>query len=331
MQTAKRPFQLFAVADHYPVKSWKRGIPDFLHSVNMARDQDSQGYYHVLGVSPAATSDEIKKAFRAKAQELHPDKNRYCETTREFQFLNEAYQVLSNPEARVKYDAQSYTTQTEPGESRDNSLSPIVCSVCAKICGQPRYVIYSRVISVVFATYRGGRQGIFCSDCGAKQAYKESLITWIAGWWGIPWGPIYSIRAIVKNMIGGEQPPLINFRVLGIQALYFASIGKLDVARNLASEALHFTRKMPYINWENETDQQLKGQVATLWAAAGGSIAIRSKWGIGSKGFKVQAGAAIAILLLVFLLAPASQQHKVAYRHNPPVETIDPVSSRLPP
>lgn len=290
----------------------------------MARGHDSQGYYRVLGVASTATSDEIKKAFRAKAQELHPDKNPNSETTREFQFLNEAYQVLSDPEQRAEYDAQSYTAPEEPRSKQDDG-HPIVCSLCMKVSGQPRYVVYRHVISALLVTYRGGRQGIFCSDCGAKQAYKESLITWVLGWWGFPWGPIYSVQTIARNMLGGEQPPLVNFRILSSQAIYFASIGRLEIGRNLAAQALDFSRKMPYSNWENETDQKLKSLVAALWATTDGrSVALKSKWGIRSKAFKIQAGAALAIMLLLVFFGWKSHQPKVAYRHVPPMETIDP-------
>lgn len=59
-------------------------------------------YYATLGVSKGATPDEIKKAFRKKAHECHPDKKGGDE--KKFKEVNEAYQVLSNPEKRKQYD-----------------------------------------------------------------------------------------------------------------------------------------------------------------------------------------------------------------------------------
>ncbi|MEK7139331.1 MAG: molecular chaperone DnaJ [Patescibacteria group bacterium] len=63
----------------------------------MAKD-----YYAVLGVAKTAPPDEIKKAFRAKAHQYHPDKKGGDEV--KFKELNEAYQVLSNTDKRAKYD-----------------------------------------------------------------------------------------------------------------------------------------------------------------------------------------------------------------------------------
>ncbi|HAM15953.1 MAG TPA: molecular chaperone DnaJ [Eggerthellaceae bacterium] len=77
----------------------------------MARD-----LYEVLGVSRDATDDEIKKAFRKQARKLHPDVNKSPNAEEEFKELNEAYDVLSDPNKRAYYDR----TGTTPGAAGGN-------------------------------------------------------------------------------------------------------------------------------------------------------------------------------------------------------------------
>ncbi len=72
-------------------------------------------YYKVLGITKNATADEIKKAYRKLARKLHPDINpNDKEAHAKFQQLNEANEVLSNPEKRAKYD--KYGKDWEKGE-----------------------------------------------------------------------------------------------------------------------------------------------------------------------------------------------------------------------
>ena len=60
--------------------------------------------YAILGVSKDATDAEIKKAFRRKARELHPDVNKAPDAEDRFKELNEAYDVLSDANKRAQYD-----------------------------------------------------------------------------------------------------------------------------------------------------------------------------------------------------------------------------------
>lgn len=66
---------------------------------------DFKEYYSVLGVDRSATQDEIKKAYRKLARKHHPDLNKGDKASeKKFQEINEANEVLSDPEKRKKYD-----------------------------------------------------------------------------------------------------------------------------------------------------------------------------------------------------------------------------------
>ena len=77
----------------------------------MARD-----YYALLGLRRDAGQDEIKRAYRRLARELHPDVNPDPETQEKFKEISQAYEVLSDPEKRQMYDlgADPFATST-PG------------------------------------------------------------------------------------------------------------------------------------------------------------------------------------------------------------------------
>ena len=87
-------------------------------------------YYKILGVEKNATQQEIRKAFRKQAKKYHPDINKDDPHSQEkFQAINEANEVLSDPEKRKKYDeygenwkhAEEYEAQRRNYESQSSS------------------------------------------------------------------------------------------------------------------------------------------------------------------------------------------------------------------
>src|ERR1700744_6141921 len=77
-------------------------------------------YYKALGVAKTATQDEIKKAYRKLAVKYHPDKNPGDKKSEEkFKEINEANDVLGDPEKRKKYDDLGENWQQTQGNPYD--------------------------------------------------------------------------------------------------------------------------------------------------------------------------------------------------------------------
>ena len=68
------------------------------------RNQTGRDFYNILGVNRSADTKEIKSAYRKLAKQYHPDANPGEDTTEKFQEINRAYEVLTNPDLKKKYD-----------------------------------------------------------------------------------------------------------------------------------------------------------------------------------------------------------------------------------
>ncbi|MEK7847384.1 MAG: DnaJ domain-containing protein, partial [Chloroflexota bacterium] len=76
---------------------------------------EGKDYYSILGVSREATEEELKKAYRKLAFQYHPDLNKDPAVVERFKEINQAYEVLSDPEKRASYDRWG---QAGPGGGR---------------------------------------------------------------------------------------------------------------------------------------------------------------------------------------------------------------------
>ncbi len=210
-------------------------------SSSASKKVDIYGYYAILGIDSGCSGEEIKKAYKKRCLEVHPDVNKSEGAHESFLRVQTAYEVLSDSSKRAKYDAECISTPTpDPQESINNRKSeetfePIRCSVCNCITAQPRYVVFWETFSFL-STVRTPVQGVMCTKCAGKSAYNATKKSLIFGWWGI-WGIIFTPMSVIGNISGGEKPAENNARLLLHQSWYFAQNDRLDLAYFLAKDA----------------------------------------------------------------------------------------------
>lgn len=181
---------------------------------------DKKGYYAILHLSENAGEKEIKEAFRREVKLYHPDKNPDPKAKDVYLKLNEAYQVLTDPDARKAYD-------NVPEASADF----IPCCCCGKHARQPRYVLFEEN-----GVLRGG---VFCRDCASRQQFRSAAKIWKK----IFTAPVQSWSALKNNYSFKHMPPENNYSILMQNAAAFRREKRVDLARSLAEQARKFAKE----------------------------------------------------------------------------------------
>jgi len=68
-----------------------------------------------------------------------------------------------------------------------------------------KFFFYQYCVSLILITFKRPTSIYFVrsGESGAKYSWKYTLLTFLLGWWGIPWGPVYTVQCLYKNMSGG--------------------------------------------------------------------------------------------------------------------------------
>jgi hypothetical protein len=292
--------------------------------------KDPLGYYTLLGLTTTASASQIKSAFRQKAKKLHPDQNSSRNSVHQFQQLNEAYQVLSNPDARARYDTLYAQVPQLKSSYQHIDLTPITCSYCKKITAQPRYVIFYRVISFIVVTVRTPIAGIFCSKCAERKAFQATIVTWLMGWWGLPWGLAYSITTICNNLVGGSKPHDLNVRLLIYQACFLVTQNNPDLARSVVESANNLTKKVKPD--ERAKLQELIKEIS-CYLGVRPVKPLKDVWSVPNRSFYLQGSILLLVIMLVSSLtySPAPISTQLEQNTEPKPLYSPPLSQNSPP
>jgi TPR repeat protein len=204
-------------------------------------------HYQTLGLGRSASEKQIKQAYRKLCKQYHPDHNKSPEAHVRMQEINEAHRVLSSPVSRAEYDQLLRLQEQQQGSTTDAASAPGTtdqcrCEKCGRVDPTLRVTVFTWVVSLLVVTYRHGWAKILCARCRTKYALLFDLQNFFMGWWGIPFGLLWTLRALWHNSLGGQQPEENNALFLAGLGYEFHRKGDLRAAASALKASLQFKK-----------------------------------------------------------------------------------------
>lgn len=147
--------------------------------------------YDILGVSKNASGTEIKKAYRQKALEYHPDRNKAADAEDKFKEINEAYEILSDPQKKQAYD--------QFGHSAFDPSSGGPFSRSGQASGPYRYTYYTSGSPADFSFDFSDPFDIFETFFGSANPFRSG-----------PQKPHYSIKVSFLDAALGAEKTILH-------------------------------------------------------------------------------------------------------------------------
>lgn len=190
--------------------------------------------YHILGVGPSASAQDIKKAYFELAKKYHPDTGTTAQL-KDFYAVTEAYQILSTPEKRKAYDATYKANRIEGALLKGvihPSSTPFKTPIKSprelkfrqsEIQRFRRELLLKASARVVVISFLGILFGYFYSLLFAGWLWLGALCGFLIGF-GVSLYQNFNVNSFVANGVLRKKLHITRYTLIGLSVLYFVLI-----------------------------------------------------------------------------------------------------------
>lgn len=125
-----------------------------------------------------------------------------------------------------------------------------------KISAGAKFVTFQYTVSIIFATFKKPSSIYFidANESTAKHSWHLSTLTAVLGWWGFPWGPIYTIGTFITNFGGGKNVTDIVMQQILVNEQHLASLNNQIIPDSYGINNMHSSSDTNNNNSQNQSN-----------------------------------------------------------------------------